>query len=106
MPESAEQLPRVPDAAYVAPSSLLVFDHLTRRVALLHDGSEAQRKALRAEVIAALRGPLPPQRGRRVIEPAQASLSAEQYCDLVRKAQGFISPGRCLSNRPVGLFFR
>ena len=40
-----ERLPRntaaqsnVPDAAFVAPVSLLVFDHLTRRDALLNDG--------------------------------------------------------------------
>ena len=32
-----------PHAHYVAPRSLLVFDHLTRGVALLHDGSEAER---------------------------------------------------------------
>src|SRR6202021_1339234 len=40
-----------PHAHYVAPRSLLVFDHLTRTVALLHDGSEAERQALRREVI-------------------------------------------------------
>src|SRR5476649_1035406 len=36
----------VPHAHYVAPCSLLVFDHLTRSAALLHDGSEAQRQSL------------------------------------------------------------
>ena len=41
---------------YVAPQSLLVFDHLTRGIALLHAGSEAERQSLRREVIAALRG--------------------------------------------------
>ena len=39
-----------PDAHYVAPRSLLVFDHLTRRAALLHAGSEPERAALRREV--------------------------------------------------------
>ena len=39
-----------PHAHYVAPCSLLVFDHLTRSVALLHDGSEAERQSLRREV--------------------------------------------------------
>ena len=60
-----ERLPmrhvRRPDAPilhYVAPRSLLVFDHLTRGIALLHAGSEAERQALRREVIAALRGGL------------------------------------------------
>ncbi len=36
---------QTPHAHYVAPRSLLVFDHLTRGVALLHDGSEAERQA-------------------------------------------------------------
>src|SRR5690242_16064630 len=44
---------------YVAPKSLLVFDHLTRGIAVLHDGSEAERQSLRKEVIRALRGALP-----------------------------------------------
>ena len=39
--------------------SLLVFDHLTRSVALLHDGSEAERQSLRREVMLALRGAVP-----------------------------------------------
>ena len=43
---------------YVAPESLLVFDHLTRRVALLHAGSERDRQALRTAVVKALRGGL------------------------------------------------
>jgi anthranilate synthase component 1 len=48
-----------PEAVFVAPRSLIVFDHVTRRVALLHDGSEDDRRALRREIVAALRGPLP-----------------------------------------------
>ncbi|MBT8132783.1 MAG: anthranilate synthase component I, partial [Gammaproteobacteria bacterium] len=39
LPDKARKSDRVPDAAYTAPESLLVFDHLSRRVALLHDGS-------------------------------------------------------------------
>jgi anthranilate synthase component 1 len=53
----------VPDLHYVAPESMLVFDHLTRGIALLHAGSEAERQALRREVIRALRGGLPNYRG-------------------------------------------
>src|SRR5271170_7322717 len=48
-----------PHAHYVAPQSLLVFDHLTRGVALLHDGNEAERQSLRREVVRALRGAVP-----------------------------------------------
>ena len=35
LPANAKELPGLPQAVYVAPESLLVFDHLTRRVALL-----------------------------------------------------------------------
>ena len=40
----------MPDLHYVAPASLLVFDHLTRGIALLHAGSESERQSLRREV--------------------------------------------------------
>ena len=47
-----ERLPRntaaqagIPEAAFTAPTSALVFDHLTRRVALLHDGPDADEAA-------------------------------------------------------------
>ncbi|MDH3589956.1 MAG: anthranilate synthase component I family protein [Gammaproteobacteria bacterium] len=93
LPEVARPLPRVPDAAYTATPSLLVFDHLTRRVALLHDGSEAERKALRQDVIAALRGPLPPPRGPSLVKTPRASIGAREYHELVKKAQGFIASG-------------
>ena len=56
LPARSLELTEAPHAHYVAPRSLLVFDHLTRGVALLHDGSEADRQALRREVIRALRG--------------------------------------------------
>ncbi len=59
LPVDTEKQVDVPDAAFVAPSSLLVFDHLTRRVALLHDGPEVVRQQLRAEVIRLLRGAVP-----------------------------------------------
>src|SRR5471030_2467544 len=65
-----------PHAHYVAPRSLLVFDHLTRGVALLHDGPEAERQSLRREVIQALRGAVPAlQTGTRGFSPATPSLS-------------------------------
>src|SRR5271169_1103339 len=64
-----------PHAHYVAPRSLLVFDHLTRGVALLHDGSEAERQDLRREMIRALRGPVPAVLAPGSFSPATPSLS-------------------------------
>jgi anthranilate synthase component 1 len=59
LPSRARAENPVPDLHYVAPESMLVFDHLTRGIALLHAGDEVERQALRREVIRALRGGLP-----------------------------------------------
>jgi anthranilate synthase component 1 len=95
-----ERLPRdtaaqagIPDAAFVAPSSLLVFDHLTRRVALLHDGPEAERLALRAEVIRLLRGAVPNGRGEVTIGPAEASFTEAEFCERVEACKEYIAAG-------------
>ena len=78
---------------YVAPRSLLVFDHLTRAIALLHAGSEDERQALRAQVIAALRGPLPPPRATGGFSEPEVSLSREAYMAGVKRAQEYIAAG-------------
>ena len=85
--------PQVPEAAYVAAESLLVFDHLTRRIALLHAGSEAERLRLRAMVIELLRGALPaaPVGGKQA--SAGQSLSREQFLQAVAAAKASISRG-------------
>jgi anthranilate synthase component I len=84
----------VPDLHYVATESLLVFDHSTRAIALVHAGSEQDRRALRADVIAALRGGIP-VRGRRAsgYSPAQASLSRDAYIAGVKRVQEYIAAG-------------
>jgi len=82
-----------PEAAYVAPQSLLIFDHATRRIALLHDGDEADRAALRARVVELLRGPAPGgDRGGESSKPA-ASLSKAAYEDGVRRVRESIVEG-------------
>jgi len=82
-----------PDAIFCAPSSVLAFDHVTRRVALLHDGTDTEHKALRKEIIAALRGPLPKQpRFASHAEPEQ-SIERPEFLSSVAKVKGFISAG-------------
>jgi anthranilate synthase component 1 len=83
----------VPDMHYVAPSSLLVFDHLTRGIALLHSGSETERQSLRREVIAALRGPLPPVRPSGGFSPAAASMSQDEFLSGVARTKEYIAAG-------------
>jgi anthranilate synthase component 1 len=95
-----ERLPRdttpqsdVPDAAFVAPESLLVFDHLTRRVALLHDGPEDKRKKLRKDVISRLRGPVPNGKGPIEISKAEASFSEAEFSERVEACKEHIAAG-------------
>jgi len=83
----------VPDAAFVAPGSLLVFDHLTRRVALLHDGPEAERQQLRKDVINRLRGPIPNGVGSVEVSTAEASFSEEEFCERVAACKEYIAAG-------------
>jgi anthranilate synthase component 1 len=97
LPSKARADQPVPDLHYVAPESLLVFDHLTRGIALLHAGSEAERQSLRREVIRALRGGLPnyvaPGGGDARYSPAVASLSPDEYMAGVRRTQEYIAAG-------------
>jgi anthranilate synthase component 1 len=79
---------------YVAPRSLLVFDHSTRAIALLHAGSDADRAALRTAVIRALRGPMPvalAAAGRYA--PPSAALSRDEFIARVQRTQEYIAAG-------------
>jgi anthranilate synthase component 1 len=95
-----ERLPRdtvaqsnIPDAAFVAPASLLVFDHLTRRVALLHDGPESERRELRAKVIRLLRGAIPVGNGTATTSPPEASFSEAEFSERVEACKEYIASG-------------
>ncbi len=93
LPQNTAPQTSVPDAAFVAPGSLLVFDHLTRRVALLHDGPEAERRQLREDVIRILRGPIPPRPADVAISPAEASLSEAEFIERVEACKEYIAAG-------------
>lgn len=93
LPSRSPAQAELPDAAFTTPSSLLVFDHLTRRVALLHAGSESERQRLRAEVIACLRGPVPSRNDAVTMSAADASISEADYCRAVEKCKEHIAAG-------------
>ena len=98
LPSNAHAVNPVPDLHYVAPESMLVFDHLTRGIALLHAGSEAERQSLRREVIRALRGGIPNYTipGAGSVErysPAVGSLSRDAYLAGVKRTQEYIAAG-------------
>ena len=86
---------------YAAPKSLLVFDHLTRGIALLHDGTEAERQSLRKEVIRALRGALPNGAARRqVLAPRRGVQPAGSHGGREARA-GVHRRGGCVSARAL-----
>ena len=93
LPLRAGRASDVPALHYVAPRSLLVFDHLTRGIALVHAGSEEERRSLRREVIRALRGALPNglRRGRYAT-PVPAYTRAD-YMAGVKRTQEHIAAG-------------
>jgi anthranilate synthase component 1 len=83
----------IPDAAFVAPTSLLVFDHLTRRVALLHDGPEDVRRQLRTEVMRLLRGAVPPAPQNVSVSAAEASMTEAEFSKRVALCKEYIASG-------------
>jgi anthranilate synthase component 1 len=93
VPRQTEPQTSVPEAAFTAPSSTLVFDHLTRRVALLHDGSDAEREALRKEVIKLLRGAVPSNGAAIKTSPALGSMTEKQFTERVEACKDYIAAG-------------
>jgi anthranilate synthase component 1 len=93
LPTRAAVVDDCPDAHYLAPRSLLVFDHLTRRAALLHAGADSERQSLRREVIRAMRGGLPGPAWQASFSAPEASFSQPQYLEGVRRVQESIAAG-------------
>ena len=93
LPDNARELEGLPQAVYVAPESLLVFDHLTRRVALLHAGTESERQALRARVVKALRGGLDAPDKPGAFSQAAASMTEREFIAAVAAAKAHIKAG-------------
>ena len=82
-----------PDVLFTAPESVLAFDHLTRRVALLHAGTEDERQSMRQAVIAALRGPDPGPRRTGTVGLATPSFEKADFLDAVAKVKQHITAG-------------
>ena len=93
LPMSTKPQTGIPEAAFAAPSSVLVFDHLTRRVALLHDGPDAEREALRKEVIKLLRGAIPSDGEPVKTSTATGSMTEKQFTERVEACKEYIAAG-------------
>ncbi|HSM09133.1 MAG TPA: chorismate-binding protein [Gemmatimonadota bacterium] len=93
LPRPAAHSTAEPEGAWFAPGSVLVFDHLTRRAALLHAGDADEREALRREVIRVLRGPVPERPARGGLAPLSASMDEAEFHDGVERVKGHIADG-------------
>ncbi len=93
LPQITRQQAGLPQAAFCATSSALVFDHLTRRVALLHDGSDAERQSLRKEVIRLLRGAIPAAKETLTVSAPEAGMSQAEYEQRVNACKEYIAAG-------------
>jgi anthranilate synthase component 1 len=93
LPPNRSELSELPQAVFSAPESMLVFDHLTRRAALLHSGSEAERQALRREVIEAFRGGVGKTPTGSGFSAAQASFPKDDFLAAVDRCKGHIAAG-------------
>lgn len=82
-----------PDGIYLATDSILVFDHLTRRMALLHAGTDNDRLSLRRDVVNILRGPLEGSRDPAGHGAAVPSMSREEFIAGVESVKRHISAG-------------
>jgi anthranilate synthase component I len=82
-----------PDGCYITTSSILVFDHLTRRMALLHSGPEAERRQLRREVQDVLRGSLANGSRPARHQPAAPSMTRTQFMSGVDAVKRHIEAG-------------
>ncbi len=93
LPARAGRDSGVPALHYVAPRSMLVFDHLTRGIALVHAGPDDERRALRREVVQALRGALPNGRHPGRYAPPSPAFARADYLAGVRRTQEHIAAG-------------
>ncbi|MEO0601977.1 MAG: chorismate-binding protein [Myxococcota bacterium] len=81
-----------PLAAYLAPRSVLVFDHVTRRAGVLHAGSDAEARALRSDVVRLLAGAVPPVGKGRASTPVP-TLGRAPFVDRVARVKEHILAG-------------
>jgi len=93
LPGEALRRPGEPHALFLAPRSVLVFDHVTRRAALLHAGSEAERRRLRIQVLGALRAGIETPGPSPGAGDLSASMDRPAFAAAVRRGLSAIRSG-------------
>lgn len=103
LPSSAEDELDVPDAAFMLPDTLVVFDHAKHQLIVLAnahntgDPNAAYNDAIRRidKIVVALGNPLPniPYNTSTVDEPLKSNVEQSVYEENVRKAKEYIKDG-------------
>ena len=81
------------DCSYIAPTSLLIFDHLENKMALLHCGNEEERLNLRDEILSLLRNEISRSQKKKTYSEPIANIKKEIFYDAVEKAKHHIFEG-------------
>ncbi|MFW5691101.1 MAG: anthranilate synthase component I [Chloroflexota bacterium] len=103
LPETSVDEVDVPDAAFMLPDTLVIFDHAKHELIVLAnahntgDPDAAYTEAVRRidQIVVALGKPLPPMPAPAapIGEPLQSNISREQFEDNVRRAKEYIAAG-------------
>ena len=93
VPEGKEGILSPSDCSYIAPTSLLIFDHLENKMALLHSGNEEERINLRDEILSLLRKEISQSQKKKTYSEPIANIKKEIFYDAVEKAKHHIFEG-------------
>jgi len=104
LPSTAQDDLNVPEAAFMFPDTLVIFDHVKHQLIVLanaynHDGNPtaAYRDAVRRvdQIVVALGQPLPsvPMTSAPLDEPLVSNMRQEEYEERVRRAKDYIRNG-------------
>ena len=93
VPEGKDGILSPSDCSYIAPTSLLIFDHLENKMALLHSGNEEERLNLRDEILSLLRKEISQSQKKKTYSEPIANIKKEIFYDAVEKAKHHIFEG-------------
>ncbi|ASN81151.1 anthranilate synthase component I [Deinococcus ficus] len=96
LPDTTPDELNIPDALYVMPEGMVIFDHLKHRlIAVATAPTQAQADAVTARLVTALRGPLPDVPGRTPTTPPTftSNFTPEAFHAAVEKALAYIRAG-------------
>ena len=82
-----------PDCSYIAPTSLLIFDHERNKMALLHSGNEDERMQLRTEILAMLNIDIDSNLKKKAYTEPEANIDKKTFYNAVDKAKHHIYEG-------------